>query len=187
MLTTSVTQSAASRRSRQRRRRRAAAVSEAACVLLLIDPAQTHTRPSIACGARSTTTHRVTGGIMENPEQRGSGPAHRAVPVRTASACPYAQSLTRGQVSGAAVLCSVLSRPQSSPVGYIMHGPSTKLPKVSGPGSGPGPGQGSAFTLERVKSIVNRIVNCNVNPVWGRFTLDFTIYSWPALPEHKGL
>ena len=65
---------------------------------------------------------------MDNPEQRGSGPAHRAVPVRTASACPYAQSLTRGQVSGAAVLCSVLSRPQSLPVGYwyIMHGPSRK-------------------------------------------------------------
>ena len=86
----------------------------------MIDPAQTHTRPIIACGARSTTTHRVTGGIVDNPEQRGSGPAHRAVPVRTASACPYAQSLTRGQVSGAAVLCSVLSRPQSLPVGYIM-------------------------------------------------------------------
>ena len=73
----------------------------------MIDPAQTHTRPIIACGARSTTTHRVTGGIVDNPEQRGSGPAHRAVPVRTASACPYAQSLTRGQVSGAAALCSV--------------------------------------------------------------------------------
>ena len=67
-----------------------------------------------------------SGGIMDNPEQHGSGPAHRAVPVRTASACPYAQSLTRGQVSGAAVLCSVLSRPQSLPVGYIMHGPSRK-------------------------------------------------------------
>ena len=92
----------------------------------MIDPAQTHTRPIIACGARSTTTHRVTGGIVDNPEQRGSGPAHRAVPVRTASACPYAQPLTRGQVSGAAVLCSVLSRPQSLPVGYIMHGPSRK-------------------------------------------------------------
>ena len=92
----------------------------------MIDPAQTHTRPIIACCARSTTTHRVTGGIVDNPEQRGSGPAHRAVPVRTASACPYAQPLTRGQVSGAAVLCSVLSRPQSLPVGYIMHGPSRK-------------------------------------------------------------
>ena len=41
--------------------------------------------------------------------------------------------------------------------------------------------------MERVKSIVNHIVNCKVNPVWGRFTLDFTIYSWPPCQNTRAL